>query len=356
MTFSPELIDASVARYKRERDRYSKLADRVAEICRVEICEANAIRAQVTFRAKSAKSFEGKLQRFSLDPNRNYKSVDDIFSSISDLAGVRIATYRQEDCAEIRDLVSSFFRGKGCENVEIDEKDKNRNDLSNFYRATHAQVYLPLEELVGTYDNLEDVSCEIQICTIIAHVWNEIEHDIGYKPNAVAPTDEERSLLKCLGNNVRAGDSIISDLLAAHAKRINQQEGSFRDIHDFVTRAHEVWQLDEMARNSGQLFDQLRELGIDSLQTLKGVVGDRNAIAGLRSDVVRFNDYLGEDKSLKMDLNSADVLLMALLQHKLKEVIDSHQGRVGRGLGRPNRLYRLARKYKEFNETHEAEI
>ena len=92
MPFNSDLIEAAVRRYRRERDRYIKLADRVQEICKTDICDANAIRAQVTSRVKSANSFEGKLRRFSTNLDKNYADLDSIFDGISDLAGVRIAT------------------------------------------------------------------------------------------------------------------------------------------------------------------------------------------------------------------------------------------------------------------------
>ena len=53
MPFDQSLIAPAVDRYRRERDRYIKLADRVAEICLTYICLENAIRAQGTFRVKS---------------------------------------------------------------------------------------------------------------------------------------------------------------------------------------------------------------------------------------------------------------------------------------------------------------
>lgn len=73
---------------------------------------------------------------------------------------------------------------------------------------------------------------------MMAHVWNEIEHDIGYKPGAVHPSEEEIFLLRTLGQNVRLGDEFISRLLAAHENHVDQQEGNFRDVHDFVSNIH----------------------------------------------------------------------------------------------------------------------
>ncbi|MBA3890430.1 MAG: hypothetical protein H0X64_07860 [Gemmatimonadaceae bacterium] len=54
-------------RYARERDRFEKLMLRVAQMCRQEIVEANAIRAAVTGRTKDASCLEANVARKMLD-------------------------------------------------------------------------------------------------------------------------------------------------------------------------------------------------------------------------------------------------------------------------------------------------
>ncbi len=80
MSISDMVIQGAVARYHREYDRYLKLCVRVAEICRLEIVEGNAIRAQVTSRAKSPKSLEGKLRRFSANGKKEILDIDSVFA------------------------------------------------------------------------------------------------------------------------------------------------------------------------------------------------------------------------------------------------------------------------------------
>src|SRR5437870_10756048 len=97
MTISDDTIKKAVQRYHREYDRYLKLCARVAEICRIEIVEGNAIRAQVTSRAKSPKSLESKLRRFAAIESTDIPDVDSVFAQVRDLAAVRIAPYQQND-------------------------------------------------------------------------------------------------------------------------------------------------------------------------------------------------------------------------------------------------------------------
>ena len=61
-----DMIRESVARYRREQDRYVKLGGFVAEHCR-RIVEDNAIRATVQSRAKDPASLALKLRRFMAD-------------------------------------------------------------------------------------------------------------------------------------------------------------------------------------------------------------------------------------------------------------------------------------------------
>lgn len=249
MAFDDSHIKDAVDRYRRERDRYLKLADRVAEICRTDICEGGGIRAQVTYRVKDPGSFERKLLKFSKDPDgHHYKSVDDIFDKISDLAGVRISTYQPEDCKSVCENIERFFSGENNNPISIERKDKHISDKYNFYNATHAQVYLRDKDLVGTYDNLKSVGCEIQICTLMAHVWNEIEHDIGYKPGKEGPSAIERTLLYHLGNITLSGDEIISCLIKEHENRISQID-EFADIYDFVPRMRKTHKDIDFTRN-----------------------------------------------------------------------------------------------------------
>lgn len=356
MPFEENLIPEAVSRYHRERDRYVKLADRVAQICRDDICDQNAIRAQVTYRVKSEKSLEGKLKRFSQAVEKNCKTVDDIFKNISNLAGVRIAAYRVEDCEVIIEHLSRKFSGPDGE-VILDRKDKKQAGNENYYRAIHAQICLPKDDLVGTYDNVGDISCEIQICTMIAHVWNEIEHDIGYKRELGEPSHDETYNLSQLGTLVRQGDLIVSALLAANDKRIsdspveNAAENAipdFADVHDFVSRMRNFANrsMPKFADNSGQLFDLLVDLELDNPQKIDKIFSGFSP-KDIETKIRSFNISVEKSgiEGLKLDNQSSDLLLIGLLDRKMDNVLAKLDGRAGRGRGRPSRLHRIALRY-----------
>ena len=354
MPFDESLILSAVDRFRRERDRYIKLADRVAEICREEIIEQDVIRAQITSRAKSVSSFKGKLERFQYRGDKNFDSLDDIFKKVGDLSGVRIAAYSSTDCERIASLICKRFSPPNGEALVPDIKDKNEKDKNNFYKAIHCQVALPEEDLIGTYENLSDTTCEIQICSMMAHVWNEVEHDIVYKPSGGEPGSQTRQLLKALGSSVRSGDLLISMLLDVTDKpnQSAQQDESldnlkYADVHDFVSRSRLKFGVDDFSKNAGLLYQELVKFGFDRPSRLSELFqnSDQNKLI---DEIRDFNYFLQKESNLTLDADTSDLLVMPLLRLRCREIIESYKGRVGHGKGRANRVYRLAKNYVDF--------
>jgi ppGpp synthetase/RelA/SpoT-type nucleotidyltranferase len=344
-----QLIKDAVARYDRERDRYLKLAARVADICRINIVEANAIRAQVTSRAKTSRSLEGKLRRFAKRSDKNMPTVDAVFEQIGDLAAVRVATYRPEDQDRVVEEIKKLFSGGKEPDVAVDNKDKLKN--GGFYRATHCQAALRDEELVGTYENLKGTSCEIQICSMMAHVFNEVEHDIAYKPEGGGPQEAEKGLLDALGHLTRTGDHIVSQLLAANETRMKEQVGDFNDAFDFVARLRKEFPGADLSGNAGQLFDEMQSFKLTSLDKLKQSIGEARFNTETGSKIIEdFNAYITNkgDMDFLLDKQSSDLVLALVLDKCAAKIEENHPA--GRGLGRPPRIRSIATRFLEFRQ------
>lgn len=355
MRISERVIEEAVARYDRERDRYLKLAARVADICRASIVEENAIRAQVTFRTKTVRSFEGKLRRFAKQGKKNFATVEEVFAGIGDFAGVRIATYRPEDEGRVTDRLKELFAGEDGGEVGVEVKDKLNPDSGNFYRGKHCQVFLKDEDLVGNYENLRATGCEVQVCSMMAHVWNEIEHDIGYKPEGGGPGEAERGLLEALGHLTRSGDATITRLLAANATRLQERTGDFEDVHDFVARLRQYFPDADLSVNAGQAFDEARLLGLMSVGALQSALGAEaldQQVAQRR--IAAYNAFLDQNGGGEHALNpvSADLITVSMLERFVDRINENHPA--GRGKGRPSRIYYLAKNYHRFLDARDA--
>ena len=316
MTISDDTIKKAVLRYHREYDRYLKLAARVAEICRSEIVEGNAIRAQVTSRAKSPKSLEGKLRRFAATGKKVMPDVDAVFDQIRDLAAVRVATYEQRHEDQVVGLIRKRFVDDWGVAPTHERRDKNRDDPSNFYRASHVEVFLAPSDRGGTYANVMDVPCEVQVCSMMAHVWNEIEHDLGYKPAAGTLSDQERNFLIMLGQSVRMGDGTIASLFAETERRQREQGGTFSDVYDFVARLRGWFPGVDFGRNAGALFEALQPIRLVNPDSLRRVLGQTEPMTDAgRNALHAFATRLQAqgDGRFVLDQDSSDLLLVLLL-------------------------------------------
>ena len=351
MTISEPTIAEAVARYQREYDRYLKLCSRVADICRYEVVEANAIRAHVTYRAKGHKSLETKLRKFAQTGKKSMPNVESVFEQVRDLAAVRVATYVQTDERKVTDAIARRFAGVNGGPVVIDLKDKHATDPQNFYRATHLEVYLPSQDLVGTYSNVAGVPCEIQVCSMMAHVWNEIEHDIGYKPTGDLSL-VEKQILVSLGHQTRSGDGMISQLLAATDARNAEQTAAFSDVYDFVARARRWFPSVDFATNAGPLFEELQLLRLNTPGGIQKQIGDFASVGDRSLAVLReFSASLqrrGETRYVLED-DSADRLLVLLLPKVAQHIVSNHP--TGRGVGGPTRISWFAARYLDASAT-----
>lgn len=344
MPLTDQQIDEAIARYGREWDRYRKLVEFVAEACR-GIVRENAIPATVQWRAKDPGRLRGKIAR----KRHELGCVDDVFSGIRDFAGVRIATYVESDRERVVGEIAERFDGPGGGEVHVEVRDKPE---PSFYRATHCQVVLRPDDLNERMANLEDTACEIQVCSMLAHVWNELEHDRVYKPLTGELSEDERDALVQLGHLVRAGDGAISTLLDATERRLKQNEGEFADQWDFVARMRDRFPVArDFGTHSGQLYEELVGCGYGSPREIEdGLLGgDCDAAAARALEALEgLQAYLTErgDDAVRLDARSSDVLLMAFLERHAGDVLDRHPA--GRGRGRPPRIASVARRYRDW--------
>ena len=358
MSISPEVIHEVSQRFQRERDRYQKLTRVIEELCVDFFVERSGLLVNITARTKSEPSLRKKLYRmYSRQEKAEWSAVDDVFDGLSDFSGVRIAFYSKTDLQTIRAGLGSIF-----EVGNIEEKDKYRENLSEpkFYKATHFQVSLRTESLSNENDNLFGLSAEVQVCSMMEHVWNEIEHDIGYKPKGKL-SDEESQCLRKLGLLTREGDRTIEKLLEAHRKRVSKEDQieSLEALTEFLGTTFVIGRI-TFRENADSLYEAMQRLKIDSKVRLLEAMGftkanqsdktyAREKWARAKRDLQVFSRYLRNGGYSAYDLrarNSADPALMLILQHGYSSILSSEPA--GRGRGRPSRIRSLATRYDQF--------
>ena len=202
--------------------------------------------------------------------------------------------------------------------------------------------------MVGTYANVVDVPCEIQVCSMMAHVWNEIEHDLGYKPMAGSLSDQERNLLVMLGNSVRAGDGTITSLFLETERRQREQGGAFTDVYDFVARLRGWFPDTDFGRHAGALFEALQPIRLVTPDGIAKVLGKSPPLtepARLAVDELSAQLATLGDSRYALDNHSSDLLLVMLLPKIGRHLAASPADAATDGVAR---VHWLAERYQEL--------
>jgi ppGpp synthetase/RelA/SpoT-type nucleotidyltranferase len=352
------LIEETCRRYKREYDRYQKMVEQVHLICRDLVRDAQ-IPATTQARAKDPNRLEDKLKRIfekADEKERNGLGTPDAFlARVGDLAGVRITTYLESDRALVVEKLEKAFAGRDGGPIKTDVMDGRAK--CEDYRATHCEVALKPEHVSGMLFNLDKTFCEIQVCSLLAHVFNEIEHDIGYKPKTGEIGKEEKLWIKALAGVTRQGDTTIQNLLDALKRRQAADTSDFEDSADFLVRVRPKFPHARAFDGGHQaLFQDLAALRYRGPKDLSHLLSEgyeqkaQDQLAELRS-------YLHDQgRKLDLDSESSDLLLMLLLDKDCKKVQGLYAGSVGQGKGRPPRIYSIAKYYYECFHPGESDV
>ena len=204
-------IDAIVNRYLREMARFEKTAAAVADRLRRELRAEGHLRYLLSFRVKHPDDLREKLRRKSDDPRYAYEHLsEDIGSVVTDLAGCRVVVYSIPDEERVSALVRRVFALP-----RRDDACPAPHRRGTGYQATHTLVLAP--------DGHDDVSvrgamCEVQVATVAAHLFNELEHDITYKKLGHAATGPEQRLLASVERACKVADHLVEPLLLERAR------------------------------------------------------------------------------------------------------------------------------------------
>jgi ppGpp synthetase/RelA/SpoT-type nucleotidyltranferase len=283
-------IGELITRYVREMARYEKAATLVGERLRRELREAG-LKHMVSHRPKHPGDLAEKLRRKSKEKPEAYtwdKLHLNLGDVVTDLAGCRVVVYSPEDEGAVAHMVSRVF----AQPARHDAAVIHRVGVDRPYWATHALVH-PYGPTDVPEASVEGAVCELQIVTVAAHLFNEVEHDITYKQNFDGlPADaDELQLLDELRGVVRVADRLVTSL-ARH--RQQRREDASHVIADPEELNDAFRRLTGRRMGGGDLGSLLSVLGV----LLDAVTVENLAEIGEVGTVVAAGrEILGEDAS-----------------------------------------------------------
>lgn len=323
--------------------------------------------ARVSGRVKGRESLYKKLIKWSEDESKSklFTNKHDVFSCVGDLAAVRVMTYVEQDRHRVASIAQEIFTHRpNKEDFEYEIKENSsriKNNDANYYRASHMQICLRQSDLVGNQDNLKEDHCELQITSMLAHVWNEIEHDIVYKGDHSILSSDEKSAIESLGLLTKTGDNIISSLISSNLKRetdrklkttkeseeIRTQDelSDFLNSHygdKFFSRSKTI----NYRKNTEALLNALVRLGFTHPSEIIRAITPKDIYNMRKEHWPRFKAFLTSKDFKKPfpDMDTCDLFLLTLISlHSGDIAAQTHTG-----MGPKPRQIAFANRWEEF--------
>ncbi len=175
--------------YHEKMPVFERLKDVVIEQLRRCLNENNILVSGLEARVKTEKSLTGKLEAKGF----KYRTINDI----TDIVGVRIISYYNDEVDYISALVEKLFNIDWTNSVD---KRKIMETDRFGYMSLHYVCYIP-ESLYNDPEmpELNQIRFELQMRSILQHVWANMYHDMGYKSDVEIPTEYLRNMSRLAG-------------------------------------------------------------------------------------------------------------------------------------------------------------
>ena len=204
-----------LSQYDQQYKKYRRFAEEVEHQLRSILAEEGIVCNAITSRVKERDSLDKKID-IKMD-----KYAD--LSEITDIAGIRVITYYDNDVDRVAKIVEREF----CVDKENSIDKREALDPEKFgYCSVHYVVTLSETRLhLPECRAYAGIKCEIQIRTVLQHAWAEIEHDLGYKSKIAVPRDIRRSFSRLAGLLEVADKEFqeIRDFLAEYPQKVQAE-------------------------------------------------------------------------------------------------------------------------------------
>lgn len=242
---------------------YSHLAEEVAYILEKSVKAAGIKYSQILSRVKELNSFCEKVER---------KKYVNPLHDCTDIAGVRIVYLYISDIDRISDVIAREFNVIECvDKIEL-------NDSERFgYGAVHYLVTIGGKSCGARYDELKELSCEIQVRTILQDSWAVVGHHLTYKQESEIPKKLRRKLNALAGLFETADDQFdgVRRELQSYANEVQKQfvaggsEFLKSEINLDNLIQYLVWKFPDRRTNTREeianLLSSLKEIGVSKL-------------------------------------------------------------------------------------------
>lgn len=205
--------DSPVEEFERLRPEYERFTQKL------EVLLRDLLRAKdIDFHLQESRTKENSSLREKIV--RSAKTSAGSLGEITDLSGLRIITYYEDDATAVAKLIESEFT------VDRDNSIVHSAVAAEFgYKSAHYVVKLsPGRAALLEWNRLADLKAEIQVRTVLQHAWAAISHKLQYKRKEDVPAILRRKLFRLSALFEIADDEFVSlrDASGAVTKEIGE--------------------------------------------------------------------------------------------------------------------------------------
>lgn len=212
-----EMTTEAIERYKSEKHVFQRFLNAVVDSFNLEphLNEyGKPVIHSIKHRLKDESHLEKKILR-NWDPDDPITS-ENIFSKMTDLAGVRVLHLYQDQLPTIHEFIMKRV-GSGDwilneEPVAYSWDPESQSFFSSLgLKVKIKESYYTSIHYVVKPGNDDRIKCEIQVRTLFEEIWGEIDHAINYPQKSKCPATREqlRVLSKLVSTGTRLADSIF---------------------------------------------------------------------------------------------------------------------------------------------------
>jgi len=240
---------------------YAKMKDIILTALQDCVKQSNIIVSGIEGRVKTEASLAGKLEL----KGQKYKDISDI----TDIVGVRVITFYNEEVDKIAALVDKIFE-VDWENSVDKRKQLGRDTFG--YMSLHFICRIPTALYSDPeHPMINQIRFEVQMRTALQHVWASMNHDTGYKSGVEVPPEHLRSLTRLAGLLELADEefSRIRKELTDYRRKAEQlvKDGDF----DAVSLNGDTWRSYLSLDPFGSLNAKIAAINQAEIQPLSGM-------------------------------------------------------------------------------------
>lgn len=208
MNHSNSVVKNFLSNYKKEEMKYATLAEIAKHVFESKTKASTMNPAPLcTARGKTSESLCKKLAARDKDANggNGYMSAAEIYKDVSDLAGIRILLYFPDHWHQVESILSTAFE-------QVHPKRE-----STTYRAKMYRVHVRTDDLRDLDLPSEANVVEVQVVSLLMHVWAEVEHR-NYK-GLINSSPQEKVVLDRLKDVTLEGENVLQELFRLYSGR-----------------------------------------------------------------------------------------------------------------------------------------